>query len=174
MRGRRLQLDIHLQKNTMPHRLSDAQTSQRLQTRTGATAATCSSITFASVVELFLSEVSNFVQALALGSWLRRRYSGPSTPVATEYNSENVVAHSTNYRRTRATMHGVLLGLFPGEPGHRASRKERACLLQTVYLLCPAYSQKSCRSDVEVYRLCMVSWTLLSSRTPRCVLIVVD
>lgn len=50
------------------------------------------------------------LQAVALGSWLRRRYVGTGNT----YSSENVLAHSTNYRRTRATMHGVLLGLFPG------------------------------------------------------------
>jgi hypothetical protein len=53
------------------------------------------------------------LQAVALGTWLRHRYAGTAALLPGEYSAENVIAHSTNYRRTRGTMHGVLLGLYP-------------------------------------------------------------
>lgn len=52
-------------------------------------------------------------QAVSLGTWLRHRYLGAAALLPDDYSKETVIAHSTNYRRTRGTMHGVLLGLFP-------------------------------------------------------------
>jgi hypothetical protein len=53
------------------------------------------------------------LQAVALGTWLRNRYTGAAGLLPDAYSKDSVLAHSTNYRRTRATMHGVLLGLYP-------------------------------------------------------------
>lgn len=54
------------------------------------------------------------MQALELGKWLRHRYVVGETSILPEHFDANLVqAHSTNYRRTRGTMYGVLLGLYP-------------------------------------------------------------
>lgn len=54
------------------------------------------------------------MQAVSLGTWLRHRYTGSAALLPDAYSKETVIAHSTNYRRTRGTMRGVLLGLYPG------------------------------------------------------------
>jgi lysophosphatidic acid phosphatase type 6 len=54
-------------------------------------------------------------QALELGGWLRQRYAhgGPGSFLPPSYSQGLVAARTTNYSRTRATLRGVLAGLWP-------------------------------------------------------------
>jgi hypothetical protein len=54
-------------------------------------------------------------QAFELGRWLAQRYRHSDGLLTGGYNSVDVWSRTTNYRRTRGTLHGVLSGLFPEE-----------------------------------------------------------
>jgi hypothetical protein len=53
------------------------------------------------------------MQAVELGQWLAQRYRHSGGLLSGAYNSADVWARTTNYRRTRGTLHCVLTGLFP-------------------------------------------------------------
>lgn len=56
-------------------------------------------------------------QALNFGRWLRHRYVEDLGYLAPERTPDAILARTTNYSRTRATLAGVLTGLFPGDKG---------------------------------------------------------
>lgn len=72
------------------------------------------------------------LQARDLGSWIRRRYVDDLKFVSGAFDPREVVARSTNYSRTRATLAGVLTGLFPSfgedevDVAQIAAQEERA------------------------------------------------
>ncbi|KAI8463933.1 MAG: histidine phosphatase superfamily [Monoraphidium minutum] len=55
--------------------------------------------------------------ALELGAELRRRYVSDLGLLPERYKEGSVFAHTTSYRRTIATLRGVLTGLYPGTTG---------------------------------------------------------
>lgn len=56
-------------------------------------------------------------QALKFGRWLRTRYVDTLAYLPPERTTDSVLSRTTNYSRTRATLAGVLTGLYPGDPG---------------------------------------------------------
>lgn len=90
----------------------------------------------------------NRVQAVSLGTWLRHRYLGAAALLPDDYSKETVIAHSTNYRRTRGTMHGVLLGLFPAYTENfsvaTSRHDDELMLIQVLHFCCVIASACYC------------------------------
>ncbi|CAL8468369.1 g7909 [Coccomyxa elongata] len=57
-------------------------------------------------------------QARELGSWLRQRYIDKFGFLPPDYREGLVLGRTTNYRRTTATLQGVLTGLYPEAQQH--------------------------------------------------------
>lgn len=53
-------------------------------------------------------------QALELGYWLRQQYIDSLGYLPASYRPGVLAARTTNFSRTRATLAGVLTGLYPG------------------------------------------------------------
>eukprot|EP00775_Hariotina_reticulata_P008608 gene8608-8789_t len=56
------------------------------------------------------------LQALELGYWLRQQYIDSLGFLPASYKPGVLAARTTNFSRTRATLAGVLTGLYPGHP----------------------------------------------------------